>query len=67
LEVMAMSDESLVITVEEAAAMLGSSRGLAYELVRRGVMPSIRLGRRVVVPHRRLRAMIDGDGGELAG
>jgi excisionase family DNA binding protein len=50
------------MTVEEAAALLGVSRGLAYELVRRGEIPSLRLGRRLVVPRRRLVAMVDGDG-----
>jgi excisionase family DNA binding protein len=36
--------------VEEAAQSLGIGRSLAYELVKRGVVPSIRLGRRIVVP-----------------
>jgi excisionase family DNA binding protein len=36
--------------VEEAAALLGIGRGLAYELARRGELPGvIRLGRRYVV------------------
>ncbi len=38
------------ITVERAGQLLGISRGLAYDLVRRGEIPSVRLGRRVVVP-----------------
>jgi excisionase family DNA binding protein len=57
---MLMTDEPLVMTVEEAAVLLGISRGLAYELVRRGVLPSLRLGRWLVVPRRRLLAMIEG-------
>ena len=48
-----MTDESSVVTVGEAARPLGISRGLAYDLVRQGEIPSIRLGRRVVVPRRR--------------
>jgi excisionase family DNA binding protein len=56
-----MGDDSLVMSVEEAAALLGISRGLAYDLVRRQVVPSIRLGRRLVVPRRRLMAMVEGD------
>jgi excisionase family DNA binding protein len=59
-----MADSSLVLTVEELASMLGISRALAYELVRRGVITSIRLGRRLVVPRRRLLAMIEGHGDE---
>ena len=40
----------LALTVTEAATILGISRALAYELVARGELPSIRLGRRLVVP-----------------
>jgi excisionase family DNA binding protein len=40
----------LVVTVTEAAELLGISRGLAYELARAGQLPSLRLGRRLVVP-----------------
>jgi excisionase family DNA binding protein len=58
---MVMAEESLVVSVEEAAVVLGISRGLAYELVRQGVIPSIRLGRRLVVPRRRLVALVEGD------
>lgn len=57
-----MDGSSLVMTVEEAAEVLGISRGLAYELVRRGELPALRLGRRLVVPRRRLIAMIEGNG-----
>lgn len=42
--------ERLTITVEEAAKRLGISRGLAYTLARRGEIPAVRLGRRLVVP-----------------
>lgn len=42
--------EPLTITVEEAGRRLGISRGLAYSLVRRGEIPAVRLGRRIVVP-----------------
>jgi excisionase family DNA binding protein len=40
----------LAVSVTEAAALLGISRGLAYELVHRGELPVIQLGRRLVVP-----------------
>jgi excisionase family DNA binding protein len=40
----------LTFTVDEAAFLLNISRGLAYELVARGELGSIRLGRRIVVP-----------------
>jgi excisionase family DNA binding protein len=40
------------LTVVEAAEVLGISRGLAYELVRSGDLPSLRLGRCLVIPRR---------------
>ena len=38
-------DQRLTLTVEEAARLLGISRALAYELVRDGDIPSLRLRR----------------------
>ncbi|HXY45875.1 MAG TPA: helix-turn-helix domain-containing protein [Acidimicrobiales bacterium] len=50
--------ERLTLTVEEAAKALGISRAFAYEAVRREEIPSIRIGKRVLVPkaalHKRL-------------
>ena len=51
--------ERLAIAVEEAAHLLGISRSLAYELCARGELPTIRLGRRLVVPKRALFEMIE--------
>jgi excisionase family DNA binding protein len=42
--------DRLVLTVDEVAYLLNISRGLAYELVARGELPAIRLGRRIVIP-----------------
>ena len=55
-----MASDRLTLTVEEAGALLGISRTLAYELVGRGDIPSLRLGRRLVVPVGALEQMIDG-------
>lgn len=44
-----MSEKRIVITVEEAATLLGISRGLAYTAVREGWLPHIRIGRRILV------------------
>lgn len=52
----------LTLSVEEAAELLGIGRGLAYELVRTHQIPSLRLGRRVVVPRAQLEAMVAGTG-----
>ncbi len=54
-----MDNDRLTLTVEEAAQLLGISRALGYELVARGELPSVRLGRRIVVPRRALDAMLD--------
>ena len=51
--------ECLVLTVAEAGALLGVSRAFAYELVARGELPVIRLGRRILVPKAALLAMVD--------
>lgn len=50
-----MPPERLTLTVEEAARLLGIGRSLAYELVATGGLPSIRLGRRILIP----RAAVD--------
>ena len=54
-----MDTDRLTLTVEEAAQLLGISRALGYELVARGELPSIRLGRRILVPRRALDALLD--------
>jgi excisionase family DNA binding protein len=51
--------EREVLTVEEAAVFLRLSRGTAYEAVRRGDIPVIRIGRRLLVPRVRLLAMLE--------
>lgn len=56
----APSAERLTLTVEEAAALLGISRAFAYEAVRRGEIPSIRIGRRVLVPRVALDRLVNG-------
>jgi excisionase family DNA binding protein len=52
--------DRLTVTVEEAAAMLGISRSLAYELVHRGALPHLRLARRIVISRRAVERMVDG-------
>jgi excisionase family DNA binding protein len=43
-----------VLNVAEVAEVLGLSRNAAYEAVRRGDIPAIRIGRRILVPVRAL-------------
>ncbi len=61
-----MDTNRLTLTVEEAARLLGISRALGYELVARGELPSIRLGRRIVVPRRALEALLESGTRESA-
>ena len=67
-----VKQESLTMTVEEAAAALGISRNLAYAAARDGRIPAIRIGRRLLVPRRALERLLEvpnplqaeGSGGE---
>jgi len=44
----------LTLTVREAAAAIGISKDLAYDLVRAGRIPHVRWGGRVLVPRKAL-------------
>jgi excisionase family DNA binding protein len=62
-------NESLVVSVPEAAALLGVSEGLIYQLLDRGLLPELpRWSRRRLIPRRAVddvieRAMSDYDPG----
>lgn len=51
--------ERRTVSVEEAGHILGISRGSAYALARTGELPTIRLGRRLVVPKAALEKLLD--------
>jgi excisionase family DNA binding protein len=51
-------DAPAVITVEEACKVLRVSRGSGYEAARTGEIPTVKLGRRVLVPVPRLLALL---------
>ena len=48
-----------VMTVDEAAEALGLSRNSAYEAVKRGDIPTIRIGRRIIVPIAALERLLE--------
>ena len=50
-------DLPVFLTVKEAALLLRLKRSTAYELVRRGEIPAIRLGRFIRVPREALLSM----------
>ena len=52
-------DKRLCLTVPEVAKLLGISRNYCYELVRRGIIPSIRLGKRILIPRAALEKMLE--------
>jgi len=60
-----VDQERLTLSIEEAAAVLGISRALAYELVRTGALPRLRLGRRVVVPRKALLELVEAQGSPM--
>lgn len=56
--------QRLAISVDEAAELLGISRGLAFEMARDGRLPARRLGRRFIVPLKALeRWLAEADEG----
>jgi len=57
-----MCDEPVVFTVEEAAELLRISRGSAYEAVRTGQIPSVRIGRRIIISRQLLLEQITEKG-----
>ena len=52
----------LTVTVDEAATLLGISRNVAYEAVKAGRLPSVRVGaRRLVIPLAALERLLSGE------
>ena len=60
------SPDRLTITVTEAAQRLGIGRNSAYAAAHDGTIPTIKIGRRLVVPVAALDRMLSGDRPEPA-
>ncbi|HEY5378696.1 MAG TPA: helix-turn-helix domain-containing protein [Pseudolabrys sp.] len=58
---MTQDTQEKVCTVEEAAHMLRISRASAYEGVHTGQIPSIRIGKRLLIPRVALERLLRGD------
>ena len=56
----------MVLTVPEVAAELQIPASTVYDLIRRGVIPAVRVGKRLRVPKRRLEDWINGRQGATA-
>lgn len=52
-------NESLTVSVSEAAALVGVSEGLIYQLLDRGLLPELpRWSRRRLIPRQAIEALI---------
>ena len=56
------ADLDRMLLAPEVAEILNVSVPRVYELIRAGVLPSVRLGRQVRVDRRKLPAFLDGGG-----
>ena len=56
-----LEDYGDVLTVEEAASILRIGRSAAYEAVRLKTIPSVKIGRRVIVPKQALARFLSGE------
>lgn len=52
--------ESAALSVEQVAALLGIGRTLAYNAVKRGEIPRVRVGGRWLIPRAALQAWLNG-------
>jgi excisionase family DNA binding protein len=52
------NNERLTYTVREAAHVLGLSRNSVYQGIATGEIPSVRIGRRLVIPRRKIRLLL---------
>ena len=59
--------EGRVKTLDEVASLLRISRGSAYEAARRKEIPTIRIGRRLLVPTDALERLLSGTASTTAG
>ncbi len=56
--------ENATLSVEETAKVLGIGRNSAYEGVRTGEIPSIRIGKRILVPRLALEQILKDAGSQ---
>ena len=54
-------EESLTVTVPQAARLLGIGRNSAYVAIERGDIPHVRIGKRIVVPRAALERLLACD------
>jgi excisionase family DNA binding protein len=57
---------ALTVTVPEAGRLLGIGRDAAYRAAERGEIPTLKLGRRIVVPVPKLMELLGADSKHVA-
>jgi excisionase family DNA binding protein len=64
-----MGEQPLLVSVREGAHYVGIGRDSAYQLVHSGVWPSVRIGRRLLIPRAALERWVQevarGNGGRV--
>lgn len=55
---MVSTEERVVLTIEEAGVLLRVSRSTAYQAARSGELPTIKIGRRLLVPVKALERLL---------
>ncbi len=58
-KVEAQTESSLILTAVEAAKLLRIGRATCYEQIRLGVIPSVRIGKRIIIPRAALMKKLD--------
>lgn len=58
--------EKKTLTIPEAAKVLGIGRSAAYEAARTGQIPTIKIGKRILVPVTALELLLAGNDREAA-
>jgi len=53
-----MEDQRLTLSVEETARLLGIGRNLCYDRIKAGEIPSLKIGRRLLVPKTALEKLL---------
>lgn len=61
------NNQSLVLTPSEVRRILRCSKAVVYDSLRRGIIPSIRIGqRKIVIPRARFMSWLNDTGGDGA-
>jgi len=55
---MVQGEKRLTFTVVEAATLLGIGRNSAYEAIKAGILPSVQIGRRILIPRAALEQFL---------